>query len=80
MFVCFKVSVRDVNDNRPVFEQRIYNASVRERMPIGSPIANVRATDLDADDNGRVSYSLITDSSDQALFRVNPDTGVITLR
>ena len=75
-----QVSVRDVNDNAPVFEQNIYNASVREMLAIGSPIATVRATDRDADDNGRVSYALLTDNADQTLFRIDADTGAITLR
>ena len=66
----------------------------REALAIGSPVANVRATDADADDNGRVTYSLNAmdapspslggggspPSGGSGLFRVDPDTGVITLR
>ena len=56
-------------------------------MAIGSPITNVRATDADAEDNGRVTYSLketsVTSSGaplTSSVFRVDPDTGVVTLR
>ena len=49
-----QISVKDANDNVPIFELKTYNASVRESLPIGSSIVTVRASDIDAGDNGRV--------------------------
>ena len=72
------ISVKDVNDNRPKFEQEVYNASVRESLPIGSSIVTVRASDADAEDNGRVTYSLT--GPDSNLFRIDSNSGVLTLR
>ena len=46
---------------------------------LGSSIVTVRASDADAGDNGRVTYSL--ESQDGAgLFRIDPNSGVLTLR
>ena len=73
-----QISVKDVNDNAPLFENQIYNASVRESLPIGSSIVTVRASDADAEDNGRVTYSLT--GSDAGLFRIDSNSGVLVLR
>ncbi len=73
-----QISVKDVNDNRPVFERELYNASVRESLPIGSSIVTVRASDVDAEDNGRVSYSL--SGTDHNFFRIDSNSGAISLR
>lgn len=73
-----QISVKDVNDNTPQFESQIYNASVRESLPIGSSIVTVRASDSDAEDNGRVTYSLT--GPDASLFRIDSNSGILTLR
>jgi cadherin EGF LAG seven-pass G-type receptor 1 len=73
-----QISVKDVNDNAPHFEQQVYNSSVRESLPIGSSIVTVRASDTDADDNGRVSYTLTGD--DKNLFRIDSTSGALSLR
>ena len=74
-----QISVKDANDNAPIFEQKTYNASVRESLPIGSSIVTVRASDADAGDNGRVTYSL-GGQDGGGLFRIDPNTGILTLR
>lgn len=38
------VHVEDVNDNEPVFEHQVYNASVREHSPVGSCFLQVSYT------------------------------------
>ncbi len=73
-----QISVKDVNDNVPTFESSNYNATVRESLPIGSSIVTVRASDADADENGRVTYSL--SGQDAGFFRIDPNSGVLTLR
>ena len=74
-----QISVRDINDNAPVFEKKLYNTSVRESLPIGSPIVRIRATDEDYEDNGRVSYFLNGAGGDN-LFRIDSTTGVVSLK
>ncbi|TKS86084.1 Cadherin-5 Vascular endothelial cadherin [Collichthys lucidus] len=74
----FVVHVSDINDNAPVFPGT-YNGSINERSPIGSKVAQVKATDADdpTSANGQLRYSLIQDYS---AFKINDVTGEITCR
>ena len=71
--------MKDLNDNRPIFEQSVYNATVRESLPIGSSIVTLRASDLDHDANGKVTYILESEGEDN-FFRIDANSGVISLR
>ncbi|KAM9064823.1 protocadherin gamma-B1-like [Sarcophilus harrisii] len=53
------LQITDVNDNPPVFLQPSYVVYVPENNPSGVSIACVSATDLDLEENGRVSYSIV---------------------
>lgn len=72
------VTVQDVNDNPPIFNQTRYTASVPENATVGTPILMVNATDLDAGDNCRIEYSINRRQSDrEEMFRVDPETGMV---
>ncbi|KAF7242793.1 Cadherin-5 [Varanus komodoensis] len=43
----FRVVVQDVNDNAPIFEQRVFNGSVAEMSPVGTSVTTVTAVDAD---------------------------------
>ncbi|XP_044515818.1 protocadherin gamma-B1-like [Gracilinanus agilis] len=60
----FVLHIADINDNAPVFLRPSYVAYVSENNPSGSSIAKVLAEDPDLEQNGRVSYSIL--SSDLA--------------
>ncbi|XP_072486643.1 protocadherin alpha-5-like [Notamacropus eugenii] len=53
------VGIGDVNDNAPSFEQPVYTVFVKENNPPGCHIFTVSASDPDAQENARVSYSLV---------------------
>ncbi|KAK2116818.1 Protocadherin alpha-7 [Saguinus oedipus] len=53
------VEVADVNDNAPTFAQPEYTVFVKENNPPGCHIFTVSARDADAQENARVSYSLV---------------------
>ncbi|XP_055980793.1 protocadherin alpha-12 isoform X11 [Sorex fumeus] len=53
------VEVSDVNDNAPAFAQPEYTVFVKENNAPGCHIFTVSARDADAQDNARVSYSLV---------------------
>ncbi len=57
----------------------MYNATVRESLPIGSSIVTLRASDLDYDANGKVTY-LLESEGEENFFRIDANTGVISLR
>ncbi|XP_059372313.1 protocadherin gamma-A4-like isoform X49 [Carassius carassius] len=75
------LTVADVNDNPPVFQEQSYRAHVQENNKPGSPICSVSATDPDWRQNGTVVYSLLSSDLSSApvssFLSINGDTGVI---
>uniref|UniRef100_A0AAY4C8E6 FAT atypical cadherin 1 n=1 Tax=Denticeps clupeoides TaxID=299321 RepID=A0AAY4C8E6_9TELE len=57
-----RVNVTDVNDNSPVFSQRVYSAGVGEHATAGMVVLTVSADREDADgpSNSRVHFSIIS--------------------
>uniref|UniRef100_A0A8B9VUL3 Cadherin-23 n=1 Tax=Anas zonorhyncha TaxID=75864 RepID=A0A8B9VUL3_9AVES len=70
------VTVLDVNDNRPIFLQSSYEASVPEDIPAASSIVQVKATDADEGVNGRVWYRIVR-GNEHHNFRINPSSGLV---
>uniref|UniRef100_A0A673L0I1 Cadherin domain-containing protein n=1 Tax=Sinocyclocheilus rhinocerous TaxID=307959 RepID=A0A673L0I1_9TELE len=75
------LTVADVNDNPPVFQEQSYRAHVQENNKPGSSICSVSATDPDWRQNGTVVYSLLSSALNGApvssFLSINGDTGVI---
>ncbi|XP_056899742.1 protocadherin gamma-A11-like isoform X4 [Takifugu flavidus] len=75
------LSVADINDNPPVFEEESYSAYVSENNRAGSTLCSVSAGDLDWRQNGTVIYSLLAAEVNGApvssYVSVNGDTGLI---
>ncbi|OXB67759.1 hypothetical protein ASZ78_010361 [Callipepla squamata] len=77
-FTTIYINVTDVNDNVPFFTSSIYEASVTEGADIGTFVIQVSATDLDLDQNGEITYSLLRDhSGDYTYFHLDSRTGSI---
>ncbi|XP_034546158.1 uncharacterized protein LOC117817527 [Notolabrus celidotus] len=78
--VNINISVLDVNDNAPVFNQSVYRASVKENASKGTYITTVNATDADIGTNGEMifSFSKIKGSTVH-MFNIDENTGVITV-
>ncbi|XP_058505668.1 protocadherin gamma-A11-like isoform X43 [Solea solea] len=76
-----QLSVADINDNPPVFEEQSYSAYVTENNKPGSTLCSVTARDPDWRQNGTVMYSLLPGEVNGApvssYVSVNGDTGVI---
>uniref|UniRef100_A0A3B5PUH2 Cadherin domain-containing protein n=1 Tax=Xiphophorus maculatus TaxID=8083 RepID=A0A3B5PUH2_XIPMA len=76
-----QLSVADINDNPPVFEEQSYSAYVSENNKPGSTLCSVSAQDPDWRQNGTVIYSLlpgeVNGASVSSYLSVNGDTGVI---
>ncbi|XP_058268029.1 putative protocadherin beta-18 isoform X21 [Hemibagrus wyckioides] len=75
------LSVADINDNPPVFDQQSYTAYVMENNKPGTSISSVTARDPDWRQNGTVLYSLVPSEINglpsSSFLSVNSDTGVI---
>ncbi|POI35022.1 hypothetical protein CIB84_001226 [Bambusicola thoracicus] len=66
------VSVHDVNDNPPVFDQLSYEITILESEPVNSRFFKVQATDKDSGVNGEIAYSIIEGNAGDA-FGIFPD-------
>ncbi|KAM9413756.1 protocadherin gamma-A11-like isoform 12-T12 [Salvelinus alpinus] len=76
-----QLSVADVNDNPPVFEEQSYKAQMTENNKPGVSVCSVTARDPDWRQNGTVIYSLLPGEVNgvpvYSFLSVNGDTGVI---
>ncbi|XP_041781525.1 fat-like cadherin-related tumor suppressor homolog [Anopheles merus] len=70
------LTILDENDNVPKFEKSLASFRVTENAINGTIIFRVKATDADLGQNAKITYSLVTDTKD---FRVDPETGVLTV-
>ncbi|XP_051008445.1 cadherin-23 [Acomys russatus] len=70
------VTVLDVNDNRPIFLQSSYEASVPEDIPEGHSIVQLKATDADEGEFGRVWYRILHGNHDNN-FRIHVSSGLL---
>ncbi|XP_041807874.1 protocadherin-16-like [Chelmon rostratus] len=73
-----RVSVVDINDNRPAFYPVLYTVSLSTHSAPGTSVVKVTANDPDAGQNGRVTYRTVPGGG-SAFFTLNKDTGVISL-
>ena len=76
-----QVSVIDMNDNRPEFNQSIYSVTIPANTPVGNTVLRVFATDQDSGENGRITYSQDRHQGSQSEdFEVDSTTGDISIR
>lgn len=78
-----RVSVENVNDNAPEFEQKVYRAVIVENSKYPDKVLTVRAKDMDAELNAHdrlIGYSKVIYSlsgSNAVNFIVDNETGII---
>ncbi|XP_075622978.1 protocadherin alpha-8-like [Balearica regulorum gibbericeps] len=75
------ISVLDVNDNAPQFNQSVYKVQLPESAAEGTLVARVNATDPDEGINSELTYSATNfiPLSGRDVITVNPKTGEIRL-
>ncbi|XP_055876010.1 cadherin-23-like isoform X3 [Biomphalaria glabrata] len=69
------ITVRDVNDNSPIFSQSTYNATILENMPIGVPVTFLdgvlmRVLDIDQGENSH--FILTIEVNSRAYYDFSP--------
>nr|XP_006120762.1 protocadherin gamma-B6-like [Pelodiscus sinensis] len=73
------INITDANDNPPMFPEKLYKVSVRENLPKGTLVLQVKATDADEGTNAQITYYLSNlPQSAQRLFALDPGNGRIT--
>lgn len=73
------VSITDVNDNFPKFDQESYTATVSETARPGQYVTTITATDMDSGVFGDQGIRYMLNGTGAELFRVDPVTGTITV-
>ncbi|RVE65092.1 hypothetical protein OJAV_G00132250 [Oryzias javanicus] len=74
------ITVQDINDNAPVFQQSRYHTIISENLQPGNSILQVFASDADEGQNGMVLYEINRRQSDpDHYFVIDYHSGVITL-
>ncbi|XP_026544521.1 protocadherin beta-16-like [Notechis scutatus] len=73
------IDISDVNDNPPEFERSFYDFHLRENNIPGLLIGLIHAIDLDAEQNAKVTYSLlfgkIREEPASSYISINSETG-----
>ncbi|CAG2115666.1 unnamed protein product, partial [Medioppia subpectinata] len=78
------ITVKDINDNAPVFQQSIYRGCVADNATAGTPVLAVMAIDNDDPNqelNAKVHYSIEVNAIDKNgdnVFSIDGQTGVIS--
>uniref|UniRef100_A0A2K6W6B9 Uncharacterized protein n=1 Tax=Onchocerca volvulus TaxID=6282 RepID=A0A2K6W6B9_ONCVO len=75
--VLLEINLLDVNDNAPVFEQEFCNVTIMENITIPSNILQIKASDNDSGQNGKVRYSIVASSVNG--FSIDYESGWIKL-
>ncbi|XP_064481963.1 cadherin-related tumor suppressor-like [Ornithodoros turicata] len=71
------VEVTDANDNAPVFEYDIYNASIREEQYPPQMVITVKAADADSGPNSEMTYQFKASTPTDIPFSLDSKTGEI---
>ncbi|KAM9423006.1 neural-cadherin [Salvelinus alpinus] len=71
-----RVFISDVNDNKPLFAQTVYEVDVDEDADVGFAILTVSANDEDEGANAKLRYQ-ITSGNTGGVFDVEPEVGTI---
>ncbi|XP_067108315.1 LOW QUALITY PROTEIN: cadherin-20-like [Osmerus mordax] len=77
------ITLGDMNDNPPVFDQRLYQMSVPESVQVGTVVGRIWAKDRDVGANAEMVYSII-DGDGRDTFDITTDPtnmfGIITIK
>ncbi|XP_059339883.1 protocadherin alpha-13-like [Ammospiza nelsoni] len=76
------ISVLDVNDNAPQFNQSVYKMQLPENAERGTLVIRLNATDLDEGANSNISYSLqiLSPQDGRNIFGIDKNSGEIRLK
>jgi len=75
--VTVSIKVQDENDNVPFFTSKS-TTDIYELEPLHTAFHTVIAEDLDANENGRVTYKIVS-GNDEGIFHLNCDNGRLSL-
>lgn len=71
-----RITLTDINDNAPIFNQTTYKAYISENLPANSVVCQLTATDIDSPKNAIIQYS-IAGGSGKDVFYIDQKSGTI---
>ncbi|XP_058852116.1 protocadherin alpha-4-like isoform X9 [Acipenser ruthenus] len=76
------VTVLDINDNTPVFDNQVYSVDLQENAPRDTVVLKLNASDLDEGLNGEIVYAFGKSNKDTVseLFSIDTNTGEIKVK
>ena len=71
------ITIRDVNDEPPVFNQPEYKVSLHENVPLGTPLANLNMEikDLDTAPNAKFEIKIVSGNPNDK-FAIEPKIAI----
>jgi protocadherin Fat 4 len=76
--ISVNISILDINDNVPVFDELMYSFNIPENVTPGAEVFAVYATDNDSYSNALLTYSIVNDS-EEVTFIINGRSGVVSV-
>ena len=73
------IKLRDINDNKPLFEKANIETSVYENAEVGKSLETFRATDPDQGGKSKVSFAIDRASDRRRQFAINQN-GIVTIQ
>ncbi|XP_041079395.1 protocadherin alpha-10-like [Polyodon spathula] len=76
------ITVLDINDNTPVFDNHVYSIDLQENTPRDTVVLKLNASDLDEGLNGEIMYAFGKSNKDTVyeLFSIDKNTGEIKVK
>ena len=74
----FFLTLSDINDNAPRFDQIYFHIEINENQPKNTPLTRLHARDIDKGKNGSVRYELIV--KDRPEFSLDARTGILRMK
>lgn len=78
-FTTVCITVVDLNDNRPIFQQNSYFVNASEGLTVNSDVVRIKASDADSNANGQLSYYIQDDPDTYNFFSIDKASGMIRL-
>ncbi|XP_072446558.1 protocadherin Fat 1-like [Chiloscyllium punctatum] len=72
------IEVEDVNDNPPMFTEKVYGATLSEASVIGTSVVQVSASDADSGRNKVISYQFTAITNSSEYFHIDSRNGLVT--
>ncbi|KAM9164656.1 cadherin-19 isoform 1-T5 [Pangshura tecta] len=76
------INLSDINDNKPIFQQKFYYMNISEAAPVGSTIGKIMAEDSDIGENAAMNY--VIEGEESLVFDIitNNETqeGIVILK